>query len=270
MGRLFVLAGILLSIPCLEAQTVYRESFDSGPGKWLTGKNRTDPPGWHRNILGFWGEGVPLKWSAKGGHSGGFAYTEPPWYFDDNHGEFYWLYLIFVAYSNDAGLAGADLRDAEVSFYLRGRDPDLKGSRLFFWIQGPGHEGDSNRNWALTSIPWDRILLDGGWQEVRFKLPDDESRWSFMGHTNGGLARRIRVYPEHGFRQGHAGSDPGRDPRGLGNAPLRNRPQRPAAGQDRPGRIRAGPAPALTGVRSLQINRWWPAGGEPPDPAPWD
>ena len=193
VGRLFVLAGILLSIPCPEAQTVYRESFDSGPGKWLTGKNRTSPPGWHRNILGFWGEGVPLKWSAKGGHSGGFAYTEPPWYFDDNHGEFYWLYLIFVAYSNDAGLAGADLRDAEVSFYLRGRDPDLKGSRLFFWIQGPGHEGDSNRNWALTSIPWDRILLDGGWQEVRFKLPNDESRWSFMGHTNGGLARRIRV-----------------------------------------------------------------------------
>ena len=89
VGRLFVLAGILLSIPCLEAQTVYRESFDSGPGKWLTGKNRTDPPGWHRNILGFWGEGVPLKWSAKGGHSGEFAYTEPPWYFDDNHGEFY-------------------------------------------------------------------------------------------------------------------------------------------------------------------------------------
>ena len=196
-GRILSLAlGFLIAGSCSAEeplQIIYRENFDRGPGTWIMGKNKSSPPGWHRNVLGNYGDDVALRWNATGGRSGGFAYSEPPWYFDDNHGEFMWLHLIFVAYSNKVGLAGKDLRGAQVSFSLRGRDFKPKGTTLLFWIQGPAREGGANRNWALTSRPLEGLLADGGWHDGKLSLVNDEAQWTFMGHTNGGLARKVRV-----------------------------------------------------------------------------
>jgi hypothetical protein len=176
-----------------EMQVLYRETFDRGPAVWIMGKNRPSPPGWHRNVLGHYGEAAPLAWSASGGRAGGFASSEPPWYFDDNHGEFLWLHLPLVAYSKETGVAGKDLRNAELAVSLRGRGFDPKGTTLLFWIQGPERPGTPMRNWALTAQPLEGLLADGQWHDARVRLAADESRWTFMGHTNGGLARKVRV-----------------------------------------------------------------------------
>lgn len=184
-----------------EARLLYRETFEEGPGAWSTGKNQEDGT-WHRNIFGCRGEATPLSWKADGGRAGGCAYTEPPWYFDDNHGEFAWLYLLFfVNRSALLGLDGHDLRGVTIRLALRGEQCDLKGTKLYFWIQGRDGQGlDATGtpskplyNWALTSSPIDDALLDNQWHDANITLMDDESQWSHMGHINGGLAHRIKV-----------------------------------------------------------------------------
>ena len=108
---------------------VYRETFDSGSGGWTVGKN-DENGSWHRNVFGFRGEGAPLTWHRSGGKGGGFASSESPWYFDDNHGGFSWFHLALrVPNSSDIGLAGADLRNAIFSITLRGTDLKLREKR---------------------------------------------------------------------------------------------------------------------------------------------
>ena len=187
------------SSPPLEV--AYKETFTDGPGAWTTGKAAPDGT-WHRNIFGERGTAAPLGWRRTGGRRGPFAYCEPPWYFDDNHGEFLWLYLaFFVNRSELIGLAGRDLRDAQITLSLRGRQFDPKGTELFFWIQGRPPEGRGYPsqglfNWALTSQPVTSALTDGQWHEQTVTLANDGSRWTFMGHLRGGLARRIEVVQE--------------------------------------------------------------------------
>ena len=177
-------------------QIIYEETFDSGPGAWRTGRDLAEGS-WHRNIFGHHGGPVPLDWSADRGKTGGGAYSGPPWYFDDNHGLFAWLYLaVFVNRSSDVGLGAQDLRNAQIELTLRGHDMELRGTTLYFWIQGdsglPEH-GGRMWNWALTSYPIDSVLLDGEWHDLCFSLPEEEEKWSFMGQLNGGLARKIVI-----------------------------------------------------------------------------
>lgn len=183
---------------------VYHESFDNGPGKgWTVGKNTNESAGddiWHRNILGHWGKGCPLGWEKAGGISGGYVFSESPWYFDDNHGEFMWFHLVFrIKQFKDIGLNGTDLRDATVNFGIRGQNMKLNGTKIYFWIQG---YGGSNRatytkevlyNWALTSQPIKDELEDGGWHNINLKLYNDEDKWSQLGLIKGGLKKKIRV-----------------------------------------------------------------------------
>jgi len=179
-------------------KAVYSETFAAGPGAWSCGKNVEDGS-WHRNIFGHRGGPVPLNWSARGGRRGPFAQSEPPWYFDDNHGEFAWLYLaFFVNHSALVGLAGRNLRDAQVRLSIRGERFEPRGTELFFWIQGTppkgsGHPEGAMYNWALTSQPVTRALLDGQRHNEAVTLTADEARWTFMGYLNGGLKGGIRV-----------------------------------------------------------------------------
>lgn len=198
----------------LSGEVVYHQSFDRGSDQWRMGKNKSHTEGetWHRNIFGFFGEGVDLSWSPTGGRSGGFAYSESPWYFDDNHGEFSWLYLIANRRTEGTTVVGRDLRNATVRVSLRGRDLDLKGAKLYFWLQGPApHIRDQSpadlrrlsptsqyaaevyRCWALNSVPLEGYLTDGRWHDVTFQIDPDERKWGFMGLINGGLRRKIRV-----------------------------------------------------------------------------
>ena len=202
----------------MPGEVVYSQSFGRGPDQWRMGKNKTHTRGdtWHQNILGFYGEGVELRLSNSGGRSGGFAYSESPWYFDDNHGQFAWLNLIANRVAEGTGVVGKDLRNATVKVSLRGRDLNLRGARLYFWVQGPvppvrdkspadqcsgywsltgksPYESEVYRCWAFNSLPLEGYLRDGQWHDVTFQLDPDERRWGFMGMINGGLRRKIRV-----------------------------------------------------------------------------
>jgi hypothetical protein len=179
---------------------IYRETFDKGPGGWTVGKNKVDGE-YHRNIFGHRGTGAALGWSPTGGRSSpGHAYSASPWYFDDNHGQFMWFHLALrVPTTEEIGIGGVDLRGATMRIVLRGRDLELRGTRLYFWIQGrrgakPGYyTGDPLVNWALTSRPVERALSATDWTEESFELVDDETKWRQIGLINGGLARKIRV-----------------------------------------------------------------------------
>lgn len=193
-------------------QMIYRETFDRGPGAWAVGKN-VDTGIWHQNIFGHRGEGFPLGWSPTGGRTGGYAYSESPWYFDDNHGEFMWFHMPLTAQTEMADEIGAgnpnvshripqgkDLRNAVVRIVVRGRGLELRGTKLFPWIQGPGGKppnwympGDPFYCWALTSQPIHAELLDDQWHEVSIILHNDEDKWSQMGLMKGGFPRKLRV-----------------------------------------------------------------------------
>ena len=199
-----------------QGEVVYRETFDRGPGAWHQGKNSATgiegDGSWHRNVFGQRGEALALGWSPSGGRTGGYAYTESPWYFDDNHGEFMWFHMPMTAQSDMADEKGMgntvasgripdrDLRDAVLRLPLRGRGIELNGTRLIPWIQGGGGRpsgfylsGDPLFCWGLTSQSVSDEFLDGEWHEVAFKLTDDESQWGSLGLINGGLARKLRV-----------------------------------------------------------------------------
>ena len=123
--------------------------------------------------------------------SGPYATASSPWYFDDNHGEFAWLHLaFFVNRSALIDLEGQDLRNAEITLALRGRNFQRQGTQLFFWMQGT----PATYNWALTAYPIAASLDDGQWHDEKIILHNDESRWRPMGLLNGGLARKIRVF----------------------------------------------------------------------------
>ena len=72
---------------------------------------------------------------------------------------------------NWVGKGPVDLRNAEVSVYLRGDGLDLYGSKALFWVVSGG------TSWHLNSHPIE--IADGRWpdQPDRFTLADDESLW---------------------------------------------------------------------------------------------
>lgn len=194
-----------------NGEVVYRETFNQGPGAWTQGKNHENGS-WHRNVFGQKGEGLALEWSSAGGRTGGYAYTESPWYFDDNHGEFMWFHMPMTARSDMADENGIgdiiasgrvpdkDLRDAILRITLRGKNLELNGTRLMPWIQGWGGRhgnlyapGNPLFCWGLASQSASKELLDNGWHEVAFKLTDDEEQWRSFGLINGGLTRKLRV-----------------------------------------------------------------------------
>jgi hypothetical protein len=64
-----------------------------------------------------------------------------------------------------------DLREAEVSVYLRGDDLQLDGAHCFFWVHSEA------TRWHYTSHPL--AISDGHWpsEPNRFTLRNDEALW---------------------------------------------------------------------------------------------
>ena len=185
----------------MEAQHIYTESFSQKSEIWKVGKNKEADDTkeiWHQNIFGYYGCGRPLKWLPYPDKPGGFASSESPWYFDDNHGQWGWLNLIAHTRTEAAGISGVDLRDCYIKLVIRGRDLKLNGTRLFFHIQGYGgkkgfYTGEVLYNWALNSQPVDEVLTDGSWHEVVLKLNNDELKWGQLGLVPGPMPHRIRI-----------------------------------------------------------------------------
>lgn len=85
--------------------------------------------------------------------------------------------LPLLTYRKWLDLAPVDLREAEVSVYLRGDNLTMDGVSCYFWVN------TTMNRWHLTSQPLH--ISDGCWanEPNRLTLVNDESRWhnSWMG-----------------------------------------------------------------------------------------
>lgn len=166
--KIFLLftAVIILLTGC--SSHYYHQSFDKGFGMWGNemGSSRHFKSGGHRN--GF------VRFSAPGAANDGAH--EP------NMGI---IHIVAGAHTGyPFGVMGIipDLRDAEVSVYLRGIDFKPNGAKLVWLVQSQeklfyGFKA----NWAYTDFPLTDYLLDGKWHKTNFKLVNDESKWTYAG-----------------------------------------------------------------------------------------
>lgn len=79
--------------------------------------------------------------------------------------------LPLLVYRNWSGLDPIDLRDAEVSVYLRGDGLQLDGAKCYFWVHSV------HCRWHFDGNPL--TIADGAWSSEpnRFTLANDESSW---------------------------------------------------------------------------------------------
>jgi hypothetical protein len=85
--------------------------------------------------------------------------------------------LPLITYRHYVGLDPVDLREVQVSVYLRGDELWLDSAQCYFWVVGRGKHGRSSGRWHLTSNPMD--ISDGEWAGGPnvFTLRNDESLW---------------------------------------------------------------------------------------------
>ena len=135
------------------------------------------PEGWHSydyhgSIVAGSGIFVLTTWERKGGvDNSGFVWADQSrWSADVPERPISILALIH--YRGWVGLEPVDLRQAEVSVYLRGYDLQLYGAECFFWVHAPGVR------WHYSGRPIP--ITHGDWapQPSRFLLENDESLWN--------------------------------------------------------------------------------------------
>lgn len=81
--------------------------------------------------------------------------------------------LSFIVYRSWVGESSLDLRDAELSFYLRGDNLDLKGGNIYFWVLNSEPYG---HRWHLTSEPLQ--ITEGAWgAKQTVTLFNDPTKW---------------------------------------------------------------------------------------------
>lgn len=112
----------------------------------------------------------PVTWEKTGGvkNSGYVWGDDSRWRIDTPENPHSILALIH--YRTWVKAKPVDVRNAEVSVYLRGDKLDLKGSKCYFWVNRPG------TRWHLTSQPLK--ITEGKWGEKQtFTLKNDEKLW---------------------------------------------------------------------------------------------
>jgi hypothetical protein len=144
---------------------VIRNSFAKGPEGWCSYDYHASMVADGRNIF------ILTTWEAKGGPGdAGYVWTDHRrWSADTPESPLSILPLLF--YRNWIDKDPIDLRDAELSVYLRGDGLRLDGATCLFWVHGAGGR------WHLDSQPLP--ISEGAWsaEPLRVALPDDESRW---------------------------------------------------------------------------------------------
>ena len=142
-----------------------RNSFDKGPEGWCSYD-------YHESIVD---DGVNVfvltVWARAGGvNDSGYVWTNHRrWSADVPERPESILAFIFYRYWVDAD--PADLRDAQVSVYLRGDSLQRHGAACYFWVYALG------TRWHLTSQPLD--IPERRWADAPncFTLRNDESLW---------------------------------------------------------------------------------------------
>lgn len=148
--------------PDQVAQTI-TNNFESGDDGWRI----YDYNGGSGNQDRFY----PVTWEKSGGvKNGGYVWGDDSrWRIDTPENPNSILALIHYRSWVKAPPI-MDLRDAEVSVYLRGDKLDLKGAKCFFWVNRGGCR------WHLTSQPL--TITDGDWGEkLTFTLKTDDKLW---------------------------------------------------------------------------------------------
>jgi hypothetical protein len=117
---------------------------------------------------------LPVAWEATGGaKDSGYVWADDSkWRIDTP--EIPHQIFAYVIYWTWPGCGGGtlDLREAEVSMYLRGEALDLKGGKCLFWVFNSGN----GTRWEYTGTPLEVSV--GAWGEPqRIVLRNDESLW---------------------------------------------------------------------------------------------
>lgn len=142
-----------------------RNTFDKGPEGWCSYD-------YHASIVD---DGVNFfvltVWARTGGvNDSGYIWTNHRrWSTDVPENPI--SILPFIFYRSWVGADPVDLRNAQVSVYLRGDGLQRYGAACYFWVHSMG------TRWHLISQPLD--IAEGRWADTpnRFVLRNDESLW---------------------------------------------------------------------------------------------
>ena len=142
-----------------------KNSFDKGPEGWHSYD-------YHQSMVNGRPGVFPLTtWVREGGvNNAGYVWTtHVRWSTDVPERPISILPLL--TYRGWVGEEPVDLREAEVSVYLRGDDLQLYGAQCLFWVLM------GRTRWRLVSHPIP--ISEGCWapEPARFVLKNDESRW---------------------------------------------------------------------------------------------
>ena len=154
--------------------TELKATFDKGPEGWCSYD-------YHKSVLA--GENIFILTTHEpsgGVDDSGYVWAdEHRWSADTPEAPLSILPLIY--YRSWMGEGEVDLRDADVSVYLRGDGLELDGASCYFWV----HSGGTR--WHYTSNPIE--ISDGRWADepFGFTLKNDDSLWhmSWTGRPEG-------------------------------------------------------------------------------------
>ena len=140
-----------------------KNSFDKGPEGWHSYD-------YHAHMVTGAAFGL-TTWEKEGGvNNSGYIWTDQSrWSTDVPERPISILALIFCR--NWIDQDPIDLREAEISVYLRGDDLLLYGAECYFWVHAPG------TRWHYSGAPI--AISSGCWAPgpARFTLVNDESLW---------------------------------------------------------------------------------------------
>ena len=142
-----------------------RNGFDKGPEGWCSYDYHASMVADGQNIF------ILTTWERSGGvGDSGYIWTDHRrWSADTPEKPLSILPLLW--YRNWVGEDAVDLREAEVSVYLRGDNLRLDGALCYFWVNSPG------TRWHLTGHPI--AISEGRWaaEPARFTLRNDDRLW---------------------------------------------------------------------------------------------
>lgn len=168
-----------------------KNTFEKGPEGWCSYDYHASMVAKAHNIF------VLTTFEREGGvnNSGYIWADEVRWSADTPEKPLSILPLLF--YRSWINEDPVDLREAEVSFYLRGDGLNLDGAQCYFWVVGKGGR------WHYTSQPIE--ISDGVWapEPTVLRLKNDESLWHWSWprkpESLRNLDRLLSNVPSYGF-----------------------------------------------------------------------
>ena len=152
-------------------------AIQAGTGSLQLDSFNSDREGWQAydyngGVAGGGNVFYPLHWEKSGGVSNtGYVWADDSqWRIDTPESPNSILaFIIYRSWINEPAL---DLREAEVSVYLRGDGLDLKGAQCYFWAL----DQEIGTRWHYVSQPL-RVNQDAWGKPLRFRLKNREALW---------------------------------------------------------------------------------------------